>query len=272
MRRIHANINENRARKQQQLRKAQRIYQQYYNIQWNPNHRYGIIAPFILACLLLSLYSFGLYQNSFQRFSRGFNLNVDIKSERLLPLKALPHLLKLDGDSNHYNKAIHLPKCEENYTMNCDVVIPAIKYWDEIPDCYISPLYKPFTNTSKLSERKYVVYQPDLGGWNNIRMAAEVVVVFAHATGRTLVLPPDSVLYLLIENKKWKDNKSNLDDFFDLKKLTNGLDIISMDEFLKTEAIPGSLKIPFPKKYTISSIQEKKKDLYAYLESALYSK
>jgi hypothetical protein len=46
-------------------------------------------------------------------------------------------------------------------------------------------------------EGRYVVFQPDLGGWNNIRMGAESVVMFALATGRTLVLPPNAPWYLL---------------------------------------------------------------------------
>lgn len=36
-----------------------------------------------------------------------------------------------------------------------------------------------------------------LGGWNNIRMCMEIIFIFAAATGRTLVMPPDQPLYLL---------------------------------------------------------------------------
>lgn len=117
------------------------------------------------------------------------------------------------------------------------------------------------------------MYQPDLGGWNNIRMAAEVAIVFAHATGRTLVLAPDSVLYLLSSNKKHDRNKSNLDDFYEFKRIMDGLDTMPMEEFLRTEAsLPGRLKETWTGGTTAESLAKpaSKKELYAYLERAAY--
>jgi hypothetical protein len=46
-------------------------------------------------------------------------------------------------------------------------------------------------------ETKYISFAPDRGGWNNIRMSMEVMFVIAAVTGRTLVLPPKTPLYLL---------------------------------------------------------------------------
>ena len=49
----------------------------------------------------------------------------------------------------------------------------------------------------KKGETKYLTFEADMGGWNNIRMSLEIVMIIAAASGRTLVLPPDAPLYLL---------------------------------------------------------------------------
>ena len=62
-------------------------------------------------------------------------------------------------------------------------------YWSDIPSDanYMSP----FHNGNKHeSDRKYMTFEPDGGGWNNIRMAMESVIGLAVAMGRTLVMPP----------------------------------------------------------------------------------
>ena len=110
----------------------------------------------------------------------------------------------------------------------------------------ISPLSPNYSNNN---DKKYVVFQPDLGGWNNIRMALEVVIVFAVITGRTLVLPPPAVLYLLHMNKKWKDNFHSVTDFIDFDRLTSKgtLSTISMENFLNLTLIDNTLlSLPLP--------------------------
>jgi hypothetical protein len=45
-----------------------------------------------------------------------------------------------------------------------------------------------------LLKEKYITFEPDVGGWNNIRMQMELVLVFAAVTGRTLVIPPEQAM------------------------------------------------------------------------------
>jgi len=84
-------------------------------------------------------------------------------------------------------------------------------------------------------------------------MGLECMIVFAHATGRTLVIPPQDHIYLL--EKKHKDEHDKhphddmgFEDFFDIELLKShkGLNVITMKEFLEREGITGNLKGIFP--------------------------
>ena len=108
------------------------------------------------------------------------------------------------------------------------------------------------------------------------RMAAETAMIFAHATGRVLVMPPIAVWYLLWGNKNNEDNKSTFEMFFDLKKIHESIDIMPMVDFLEKVAKPGLLKKPFPAKLTPKELaagasSDRANDrLWRYLESASY--
>ena len=76
----------------------------------------------------------------------------------------------------------------------------------------------------------------DTGGWNNIRMQMETVLIFALATGRTLVLPPDQPMYLLNQGKGHQQAHS-FSDFFPFKHIRTILPVIEMEEFMRLEGI-----------------------------------
>jgi len=99
----------------------------------------------------------------------------------------------------------------------------------------------PFADTGP--NPKYVTFEPDVGGWNNIRMQMELVIVFAAATGRILVLPPDQPMYLL-DKGKGHQKAHSFADFFPFDYINKRLQVITMDEFMAREAITGHLKKP----------------------------
>jgi len=69
-------------------------------------------------------------------------------------------------------------------------------YWSDITSD--ASFESPFHAKHDQGDRPmYMTFEPDGGGWNNIRMAMETVVVMAHAMGRTLVIPPGQGMYLL---------------------------------------------------------------------------
>jgi len=113
-----------------------------------------------------------------------------------------------------------------------------IKYWKED-----TPIDFPLRKKAAIDSRRYVTFEDDTGGWNNIRMAFEVFVVVAKTTGRILVLPPRCRFYLLdrgpisaFDKKKAKESTSGYEDFYDFEVLKKHIQVTSTKEFLEREA------------------------------------
>jgi hypothetical protein len=111
-------------------------------------------------------------------------------------------------------------------------------YWEDLPNDH-----RP---SNIVSPNKYVTFEPDHGGWNNIRMSMETMLAFAVATGRTLVIPPKKTMYLLGNDKDNKENNQlDFSDFFDLEAMaaeTEGFNVMEMKDFLELE---GGKLLPF---------------------------
>lgn len=160
-------------------------------------------------------------------------------------------------------------------------------YWSDIPSDtqYISPFHpSKRKRDGKTPQRAlYMVFEPDEGGWNNIRMAMETVLALAVAMGRTLVLPPVQQMYLLMNRDSKQRHQFSFADFFPLEELANehpGLDIITMEEFLEREAMTGNLvnqttgKVAFPPfnrtKWDNLAYPPELRKLKAYLRDVTY--
>jgi len=126
--------------------------------------------------------------------------------------------------------------------VKCDTEISSlVSYWDDpLSDAdrkFRSPfLENPLTtaDTSKhIKPKRYLSFEPDLGGWNNIRMEFEIMLVFAAATGRTLIMPPDTPFYLLQRDSKLKHR--GFRHFF--HEFDDVVDVLSTEDFYKQEVL-----------------------------------
>ena len=113
--------------------------------------------------------------------------------------------------------------CQQHFSLHCNMY-PYVKFWNSHlndQDCYVSPGRHLLKSNAPIEEQKFVIFEPDRGGWNNVRMAAETAMVFALASGRTLVIPPPVVFRMLSNNLDESENESSFQTFFDLKKITD---------------------------------------------------
>lgn len=149
-------------------------------------------------------------------------------------------------------EAQQYPKEQKGLLMcNGSRVDSEIIYWKVVPGdrTYESPITPHHAD----HHDKYLTFEYDQSGWNNMRMAMECLLVVAHATGRTIVAPPPQHLYLLSEKHKHHGEKNfhyktGFEDFYDLELLKSqqGLHIMHMEEFLAKEGVTGQLKGRLP--------------------------
>ena len=121
-------------------------------------------------------------------------------------------------------------------TIECDADVNTMAYWNSPQGTRDEEFTSPFkVTTTEPGKRKYITFEPDRGGFNNIRMSMENIFIVAAATGRTLVLPPDQHMYLI------SGSRSNFDDFFPIYSETfqKQLNVISSKEFLSIELEKG---------------------------------
>lgn len=144
-----------------------------------------------------------------------------------------------------------LPVEEKKGQLTCNGVPTdsEVIYWKVVPGdiTYESPI-SPHRGQHG---DKYLTFEYDKSGWNNMRMAMECLLVVAHATGRTIVVPPPQHLYLLSVKHTHKGEvhfKTGFEDFYDLDLLRShrGLHLLHMEEFLAIEGVTGRLKGKLP--------------------------
>ncbi|KAL7499728.1 hypothetical protein ACHAWT_007372 [Skeletonema menzelii] len=121
-------------------------------------------------------------------------------------------------------------------TVSCDVNVDnLVAYWNEPQGRRDYAFKTPFGVES--GKPKYLAFTPDMGGFNNIRMSFEIILIIAAALNRILVLPPEQPMYLL-RNDAAKKHRG-LDAFFDIDtpSFQKRVKVISMEEFVMRESL-----------------------------------
>jgi len=128
--------------------------------------------------------------------------------------------------------------------VTCETNVDSLAYWNEPQGTRDATFISPFGDGPR-SKAKYLAFTPDKGGFNNIRMSFEIILIIAAALGRILVLPPEQPMYLL-RNDGAKKHRG-LNGFFDMEGdyFKKRVRYLTMEQFIKIEGHPGG-QFPVP--------------------------
>ena len=172
-----------------------------------------------------------------------------------MPRRLKPALDSADFPSLLGSTPASLNCAKHNYpTVSQTKTDNLLVYWNEpqgdFDQNYVGKFDRPPMDDANIPP-KYVTFEPDNGGWNNIRMSMETVLVFAYATNRIIVMPPKKAFYLV-----GKEGSKSYDDFFhfDDPEFKKHITIISMEDYLRKEG-GGGRRIPRASALLISRMQ-----------------
>ena len=173
--------------------------------------------------------------------------------------------VQVDTESKEDNNTLHNPiniadvphpvahlNCDDHGGPTDKQIIDEMVFWSDIPSdsAYLSPMHPLMDPHTPNDVERYLTFEPDHGGWNNIRMAMETALVMSHAMGRTLVLPPEQRMYLLDKaHSNGQRNEFGFNDFFHLDAISiehKGFKVITMEEFLTRVGTTGELNGIYP--------------------------
>lgn len=123
-------------------------------------------------------------------------INIALEKENYIQLKSDTNQTRADDRRGYIAPAANRDAKDRYEKLDCpggDLV----SYWRKTTQQdmdYVTPYSGASGKTRQTLRDKYITFEPDVGGWNNIRMQMEVVIVFAAATGRTLVIPPEQAM------------------------------------------------------------------------------
>ena len=86
--------------------------------------------------------------------------------ENLMDIKEVAK--RSNGNNNMSCKLTYLSKCSHGREM-----YSYVRFWRRLfhpEDCYRSPLFQKTNDDGSFARKKYLVFMPDGGGWNNIRL------------------------------------------------------------------------------------------------------
>lgn len=90
--------------------------------------------------------------------------------------------------------------------IECDINVDNLAYWNDPQGSRDRDFVSPFRSSTTTGDQQYITFWQDAGRFNNIRMSLEIVMVYAAATGRTVVLPPTQNLHLEVRISLYCDD------------------------------------------------------------------